>query len=91
MNLARKPRASVAACAVAGFALLGAAAAHAQPAATPQHGSATTRAAQKAEIQKLEQNGYQPGTDDPHYPQNLQNAQKKARGGAAASAPAPAN
>jgi len=71
-----------AAAAVAGTA-------QAQQTAAPR-GSSTTRAAQKAEIKKLEQNGYQPDTDDQHYPQNLQNAEKKAHGNAAAGKPAPA-
>jgi hypothetical protein len=36
------------------------------------------RAKRNAELKQLEENGYQPGRDDPNYPQNLQNAQKKA-------------
>jgi hypothetical protein len=36
------------------------------------------RAKNSAELKKLETQGYQPGVDDPSYPQNLQDAQKKA-------------
>jgi hypothetical protein len=36
------------------------------------------RAKNSAELKKLEAHGYQPGENDPSYPQNLQNAQKKA-------------
>lgn len=57
-----------------------------QPPATPQNG-ATTRAATKADLKKLEQNGYQPDATDPHYPQDIQNAEKKAAGGASAPRP----
>ena len=42
--------------------------------------STTTHAAKKAELKKLEQNGYQPSAPDPHYPQDIQNAEKKAAG-----------
>ncbi|MGA7776449.1 MAG: DUF4148 domain-containing protein [Paraburkholderia sp.] len=38
-----------------------------------------------AELKKLEANGYQPGRADPNYPQNLQDAQKKAGIGQGAS------
>ena len=38
-----------------------------------------------AELKKLEANGYQPGRNDPNYPQNLQNAEKKAGMGQGAS------
>jgi uncharacterized low-complexity protein len=31
-----------------------------------------------AELKTLEQNGYNPAVNDPNYPQNLQNAEKKA-------------
>ena len=40
------------------------------------------RARNKAEIKKLENEGYQPGNNDPSYPDNLQNAEKKAAQGA---------
>ncbi|MDE1010251.1 MAG: DUF4148 domain-containing protein [Paraburkholderia fungorum] len=43
------------------------------------------RAKNTAELKKLESNGYQPAQNDPNYPQNLQNAQKKANAGQAAS------
>ena len=43
------------------------------------------RAKNTAELKKLESNGYQPSQNDPNYPQNLQNAQKKANAGQAAS------
>jgi hypothetical protein len=36
------------------------------------------RAKRNAELKQLEENGYQPGRDDPNYPQDLQNAQRKA-------------
>ncbi|WP_460908872.1 DUF4148 domain-containing protein [Paraburkholderia jirisanensis] len=92
----RKPRGASAALIAAVCTALGVAAAAAGSAAQAQQpnpasqGSTTTRAAQKAEVKKLEQNGYQPGTDDQHYPQNLQNAEKKAHANAAAGKPAPA-
>ena len=38
-----------------------------------------------AELKKLEDNGYRPTMNDPNYPQNLQNAQKKANAAAGAS------
>jgi hypothetical protein len=43
------------------------------------------RAKNTAELKQLESNGYQPSRNDPNYPQNLQNAQKKAGAGQAAS------
>ncbi|SAK83317.1 hypothetical protein AWB78_04118 [Caballeronia calidae] len=44
------------------------------------------RAKKNAELKKLEDAGYNPGrANDPNYPQNLQDAQKKAGIGAAAS------
>jgi hypothetical protein len=43
------------------------------------------RAKKNAELKQLEQNGYQPGRPDPNYPQDLQNAQKKAGIGQGAS------
>jgi hypothetical protein len=43
------------------------------------------RAKRNAELKQLEQNGYEPGRDDPNYPQNLQNAQRKAGIGQGAS------
>jgi hypothetical protein len=43
------------------------------------------RAVKNAQLKKLEDNGYQPGQEDPNYPQNLQDAQKKAGMGAGAS------
>jgi hypothetical protein len=43
------------------------------------------RAKKNAELKKLEDAGYQPSKDDPSYPKNLQNAEKKAGIGAAAS------
>ena len=36
------------------------------------------RAAKNAELSKLEKNGYNPGTNDPTYPNKLQSAEKKA-------------
>ncbi|MEM5339031.1 DUF4148 domain-containing protein [Paraburkholderia azotifigens] len=44
------------------------------------------RAKKNAELKKLEDAGYQPGrANDPNYPQDLQNAQKKAGVGQGAS------
>ncbi|MFM0740482.1 hypothetical protein PQQ51_24850 [Paraburkholderia xenovorans] len=43
------------------------------------------RAKKNAELKKLEDAGYQPSRNDPNYPTNLQNAQKKAGIGAGAS------
>jgi hypothetical protein len=43
------------------------------------------RAKKNAELKKLEDAGYQPGRSDPNYPQDLQNAQKKAGIGQGAS------
>ncbi|SAL32659.1 hypothetical protein AWB73_02921 [Caballeronia turbans] len=44
------------------------------------------RAKKNAELKKLEDAGYNPGrANDPNYPQDLQNAQKKAGIGAGAS------
>jgi hypothetical protein len=43
------------------------------------------RAKKNAELKKLEDAGYQPNQRDPYYPQNLQNAQKKANAGQGAS------
>lgn len=43
------------------------------------------RAKKNAELKKLEQNGYNPSLSDPNYPQNLQNAEKKANAAAGAS------
>ncbi len=86
MNLHRNCRRALASTIVlAAAAWLNVAAAQTQQ--NTQQSGTTTRAAQKADLKKLEQNGYQPGTDDPHYPQNIQNAEKKAYGGSTASAP----
>jgi hypothetical protein len=38
------------------------------------------RAKNNAELKKLEDAGYKPALNDPNYPQNLQDAQKKAAG-----------
>lgn len=43
------------------------------------------RAKRNAELKKLEDAGYKPSHNDPNYPQNLQDAQKKAAAGQAAS------
>ena len=59
-----------------------------QPATAPQNGP-TTRAGEKADLKKLEQNGYQPSATDPHYPQDIQNAEKKANGGGGSKTPNP--
>lgn len=40
------------------------------------------RAKNNAELKKLEDAGYKPAANDPNYPQNLQNAEKKAGVGA---------
>jgi hypothetical protein len=60
-----------------------------QPPVTSQNGS-STHAAKKAELKKLEQNGYQPSATQSQYPQNVQGAQQRAAGGAGASQPVPA-
>lgn len=57
---------------------------------SPQRNSTTTRKAQKAELKKLERNGYKPAADDPHHPDDIQHAEKKAYGGYPASAPSAA-
>jgi hypothetical protein len=56
-----------------------------QPVATPQSSGTTTHAAKKAELKKLEQNGYQPSATDSKYPQDIQNAEKKANGAGGAN------
>jgi hypothetical protein len=43
------------------------------------------RAKNTAELKKLESAGYKPGVNDLNYPQNLQDAQKKANAAAGAS------
>src|ERR1700733_12644017 len=43
------------------------------------------RAKKNAELKKLEDAGYQPSHNDPNYPQDLQNAEKKAGIGQGAS------
>jgi hypothetical protein len=43
------------------------------------------RAKKNAELKTLEQNGYNPAVNDPNYPQNLQNAEKKANAAGGAS------
>ncbi|TCW84222.1 hypothetical protein C5O80_14310 [Burkholderia sp. SRS-46] len=43
------------------------------------------RAKKNAELKKLEDAGYKPSANDPNYPQNLQDAQKKAGAAGGAS------
>jgi hypothetical protein len=43
------------------------------------------RAKNNAELKKLEDAGYKPANNDPNYPQNLQDAQKKAAAAQGAS------
>ncbi|RQS63386.1 DUF4148 domain-containing protein [Burkholderia sp. Bp8963] len=43
------------------------------------------RAKNTAELKKLEDAGYKPAVNDPNYPQNLQDAEKKAGAAAGAS------
>ncbi|MFM0317218.1 DUF4148 domain-containing protein [Paraburkholderia nemoris] len=43
------------------------------------------RAKKNAELKQLESNGYNPARNDPNYPTDLQNAQKKAAAAGAAS------
>ncbi|CAG9240224.1 conserved exported hypothetical protein [Paraburkholderia tropica] len=43
------------------------------------------RAKNNAELKKLEDAGYKPANNDPNYPQNIQDAQKKAAAAAGAS------
>jgi Domain of unknown function (DUF4148) len=69
--------------------LAGAHLVQAQQPADTQQGSTTTRSAKKAEVKKLEQNGYQPHAADANYPQDIQNAEKKAAGNPGVSQPAP--
>jgi hypothetical protein len=45
------------------------------------------RAKNSAELKSLEKNGYQPGDDQINYPQNIQDAEKKAAKGKPASTP----
>jgi hypothetical protein len=50
------------------------------------------REKKNAELRTLKKNGYQPGEDQLHYPQNIENAQQKAnsqKAGEAASTSAP--
>lgn len=55
--------------------------------ARAQHKAArkAARAKNRAELKKLEDAGYKPAVNDPNYPQNLQNAEKKANGATGAS------
>ena len=46
------------------------------------------RAKKNAELKALEKNGYQPGADLTSYPQNLQNAERKAGDKPGSSVPA---
>jgi hypothetical protein len=46
------------------------------------------RAKKNAELKTLEKNGYQPGGDLTDYPQNLQNAERRASSNPANTAPA---
>ena len=43
------------------------------------------RAKKNAELKKLEDAGYRPATNDPNYPESIQNAQKKLNAPAGAS------
>jgi hypothetical protein len=43
------------------------------------------RAKNAAQLKQLESNGYRPAVNDPNYPQDLQNAEKKANGAIGAS------
>ncbi|AKM05429.1 MULTISPECIES: hypothetical protein [Burkholderia cepacia complex] len=54
----------------------------ARKAARAQHKAErkAARAKNTAELKKLEDAGYKPAANDPNYPQNLQNAEKKAAG-----------
>jgi hypothetical protein len=45
------------------------------------------RARKDAEIGPLEKNGYNPSANQPDYPQNIQNAEKKAAAAKASSTP----
>lgn len=48
------------------------------------------RANRTAEVQRLKSNGYKPGKDEANYPQDIQNAERKAgQGGKPAPASAP--
>lgn len=52
----------------------------AQQKASKKAARKANRAQKNAELQKLEKNGYNPGTDQANYPENIQNAEKKANG-----------
>jgi hypothetical protein len=43
------------------------------------------RAKNSAELKSMEDNGYKPAANDPNYPEDLQNAEKKANAAGAAS------
>jgi hypothetical protein len=77
----------LAACAL--LSLSGMQLAYAQQTTTPQgtqmpsqdNNGPTTRQQQKDQVKTLEQNGYQPGRGgDANYPNNIQNAEKRAQG-----------
>lgn len=48
--------------------------------ADPSQNTGTTRQQQKEELRMLEQNGYQPGSKDPYYPEDLQRAEARMHG-----------
>ncbi|MBP0592288.1 DUF4148 domain-containing protein [Paraburkholderia sp. LEh10] len=67
-------------------ATAGAAASAAKPTkAQRKQARKEARAKKNAELKKLEDAGYKPTANDPNYPQDLQNAQKKAGIGQGAS------
>lgn len=67
-------------------AVAGAAASTAKPTKAERKAARKqARAKKNAELKKLEDAGYQPGRSDPNYPQDLQDAQKKAGIGQGAS------
>jgi hypothetical protein len=66
-------------------AATGASQTKAQRKAAQKQARKEARAKRDAELKQLEDAGYSPARDDPHYPQDLQNAQKKAGIGQGAS------
>ncbi|SDV51493.1 DUF4148 domain-containing protein [Chitinasiproducens palmae] len=70
---------------ICGAAILASQPSIAQNGAQDNSGSNTTRQEKKAELKKLEANGYRPEYNDPHYPNNLQNAERRSGSPGAAS------
>lgn len=54
-------------------------------AGTKKHAPDPVRQQNKAELNTLEKNGYQPSANNPNYPTDIQNAQRRAAGNAGAT------